>query len=106
MKLSFTAAIAFTIAIATPAVSFVPQCNTAAVAKTSAAFSTMADSGVPPTESTSASSVDDGLIPTKLPSDVGFDYVPLAGALAAGDLVQADQVRMNYLLDVVIIILQ
>jgi hypothetical protein len=52
----------------------------------------MADSGVPPTESQAASSVDDGLIPTKLPSDVGFDYVPLAGALAAGDLVQADQV--------------
>jgi hypothetical protein len=58
-------------------------------------FSTMADSGVPPTESAPASSVDDAVIPTKLPSDVGFDYVPLAGALASGDLVQADQVCRN-----------
>jgi len=52
----------------------------------------MADSGVPPTESAPSSSVDGAVIPTKLPSDVGFDYVPLAGALASGDLVQADQV--------------
>jgi hypothetical protein len=91
MKLSI-ATIAAAIAFASPVNAFAPQCNSPAVARSSAIFSTMADSGVPPTESQAASSVDDGLIPTKLPSDVGFDYVPLAGALAAGDLVQADQV--------------
>lgn len=58
----------------------------------------MADSGVPPTESAAASSVDDAVIPTKLPSDVGFDYVPLAGALAAGDLVEADQITRDALI--------
>jgi len=55
----------------------------------------MADSGVPPTSSSAASNVEDTMLPTKLPSDVGFDYVPLAGALAAGDLVAADQVCLQ-----------
>lgn len=91
MKISI-ATIAAALALATPASAFAPQCNAIAPARTSAIYSTMADSGVPPTESAPASSVDDDLIPTKLPSDVGFDYVPLAGALAAGDLVEADQV--------------
>lgn len=93
MKLSI-ATIAAVIATAAPAYAFAPQCNSPAAfsRSCSAVFSTMADSGVPPTESAPPSSVDDEPIPTKLPSDVGFDYVPLAGALAAGDLVMADQV--------------
>ena len=52
----------------------------------------MAESGVPPTTST-ASDVDDAIIPTKLPSDCGMDYVPLATMLAAGNLAEADQVN-------------
>jgi hypothetical protein len=35
---------------------------------------------------------DDVEIPTKLPSDVGMDYVPLATMLATGQLAEADQV--------------
>jgi hypothetical protein len=69
--------------------------------------STMADSGVPPTTSEDSSNVEDFEIPTKLPSDVGMDYVPLATMLATGQLAEADQVcllcifslaRMNILL--------
>jgi len=96
MKISI-ATIAAALAFATEASAFAPQCNSPAVARTSAIFSTMADSGVPPSESKMASSVD-GMIPTKLPSDVGFDYVPLAGALAAGDLVEADQITRDALI--------
>lgn len=51
----------------------------------------MADSGVPPATSDS-SNVEDLEIPTKLPSDVGMDYVPLATMLATGQLAEADQV--------------
>jgi hypothetical protein len=67
----------------------------------------MADSGVPPTTSEDSSNVEDFEIPTKLPSDVGMDYVPLATMLATGQLAEADQVcllcifslaRMNILL--------
>lgn len=53
--------------------------------------STMAESGVPPTTSDS-SEVEDLDIPTKLPSDVGMDYIPLATMLATGQLAEADQV--------------
>jgi hypothetical protein len=52
----------------------------------------MADSGVPPTTSEDSSNVEDMEIPTKLPSDVGMDYVPLATMLATGQLAEADQV--------------
>ena len=91
MKLSF-ATIAAAIAVATPTYAFAPQYNNGvSIRASSAVFSTMADSGVPPTTSAPAD-VNDEMIPTKLPSDVGFDYVPLAGALAAGDLAEADQV--------------
>jgi hypothetical protein len=70
--------------------------------------STMADSGVPPTTSEDSSNVEDMEIPTKLPSDVGMDYVPLATMLATGQLAEADQVcvlcifslaRMNILVN-------
>jgi len=55
-----------------------------------ALFSTMADSGVPPPTS-DATDVEDIIIPTNLPSDVGMDYVPLATMLATGQLAEADQ---------------
>jgi hypothetical protein len=56
------------------------------------ASATMAESGVPPTTSDS-SDMEDLIIPTKLPSDVGMDYIPLATMLATGQLAEADQVR-------------
>ena len=55
--------------------------------------STMADSGVPPTSTSTVSEVPDADIPKTLPSDVGMDYVPLATMLATGELAQADQVN-------------
>ena len=60
----------------------------AAMAETS-----MADSGKPPEHADSDSNMADVEIPTKLPSDVGMDYVPLATMLATGQLAEADQVR-------------
>ena len=53
----------------------------------------MADSGKPPEHASEDSNVADAEIPTKLPSDVGMDYVPLATMLATGQLAEADQVR-------------
>lgn len=57
----------------------------------------MADSGVPPTSS-AASDVAEMEIPTKLPSDVGMDYVPLATMLATGQLAEADQFTRDALI--------
>jgi hypothetical protein len=79
-----SAASAFT----APHVSFGRSCSRSQV---SLAESTMADSGVPPTTS-DASDVEEWEIPTKLPSDVGKDYIPLATMLATGQLAEADQV--------------
>ena len=59
----------------------------------------MADSGVPASTS-SATDMEDALIPTKLPSDCGMDYVPLATMLASGQLAEADQVRLPAWLDI------
>ncbi len=56
---------------------------------------TMADSGKPPSSATSDMNIADVEIPTKLPSDVGMDYVPLATMLATGQLAEADQVRQR-----------
>ena len=90
MKLIIASVLA--IASINPVYCFAPQCNVAArTASPSVLFSTMADSGVPPA-SAQASAVEDELIPTKLPSDVGMDYVPLATMLASGQLAEADQV--------------
>mmetsp|Transcript_22654 Transcript_22654/g.38815 ORF Transcript_22654/g.38815 Transcript_22654/m.38815 type:complete len:231 (+) Transcript_22654:118-810(+) len=58
---------------------------------------TMADSGKPPA-SADESSVADAEIPTKLPSDVGMDYVPLATMLATGQLAEADQFTRDALI--------
>jgi hypothetical protein len=61
-------------------------------------YSTMADAGVPATktsESDAATSNNQDAevtVPTNLPSDVGFDYVPLATCLATGQWAEADQV--------------
>jgi len=95
MKLSI-ATIATVIVTAAPAYAFAPQCYSPSISSrsSSAVFST----DVPSAESEEASSIDDGLIPLKLPSDVGFDYVPLAGALASGDLKEADQITRDALI--------
>jgi hypothetical protein len=55
---------------------------------------TMAESGKPPASADSDMNMADVEIPTKLPSDVGMDYVPLATMLATGQLAEADQVRL------------
>lgn len=60
---------------------------------TAADTESMADSGIPPAHVDSDAHVADAEIPTKLPSDVGMDYVPLATMLATGQLAEADQVR-------------
>ena len=54
---------------------------------------TMADSGKPPASTNSDMNIADAEIPTRLPTDVGMDYVPLATMLATGQLAEADQVR-------------
>lgn len=58
----------------------------------------MADAGKPPSESDTDSNVADVTIPTKLPSDVGMDYVPLATMLATGQLAEADQFTRDALI--------
>jgi len=59
--------------------------------------SAMAESGVPPSK-TAASAVEDSVIPSKLPSDVGMDYVPLATMLATGQILEADQFTRDALI--------
>ena len=72
------------------------SCRRTALFSTEAA--TMADSGKPPAHSDEDAHVkDDVEIPTKLPSDVGMDYVPLATMLATGQLAEADQVRFMFI---------
>lgn len=56
----------------------------------------MADSGKPPAHASPDAGISDAEIPTKLPSDVGMDYVPLATMLATGQLAEADQVSALY----------
>jgi hypothetical protein len=56
-------------------------------------------SGRPPaTSEASTTTVEDAVIPTKLPSDVGMDYIPLATMLATGQLAEADQVCLEKIL--------
>jgi hypothetical protein len=97
MKIIIPQLLAVIAAIATPTQSFSLSSN-AVVRPTSSTtlYSTMADSGKPPS-SAEATSVEDALIPTNLPSDVGMDYVPLATMLASGQLAEADQVSQHYL---------
>lgn len=58
----------------------------------------MADSGKPLAHSDEDAHVADAEIPTKLPSDVGMDYVPLATMLATGQLAEADQFTRDALI--------
>jgi hypothetical protein len=59
----------------------------------------MADSGKPPAHSDGDANVkEDVEIPTVLPSDVGMDYVPLATMLATGQLAEADQVSVSWMI--------
>jgi len=68
-------------------------CMSEAVAETN-----MADSGKPPAHSDAEAHIADAEIPTKLPSDVGMDYVPLATMLATGQLAEADQFTRDALI--------
>jgi len=59
----------------------------------------MASAGKPPAHSEEDAHVaEDVTIPTKLPSDVGMDYVPLATMLATGQLAEADQFTRDALI--------
>lgn len=58
----------------------------------------MADSGKPPAHADTDGNTADVEIPTKLPSDVGMDYVPLATMLATGQLAEADQFTRDALI--------
>jgi len=58
----------------------------------------MADSGKPPAHADADANTADAEIPTKLPSDVGMDYVPLATMLATGQLAEADQFTRDALI--------
>jgi len=78
--------------------SFTTPSNTFVVSRdTSSLFSTMAESGVPPSQSV-PTDVELSDIPTNLPSDVGMDYVPLAAMLASGQLAEADQFTRDALI--------
>jgi len=57
----------------------------------------MADAGIPPAHSDSTD-VEDGDIPSFLPSDVSMDYIPLATMLATGQLADADQFTRDALI--------
>lgn len=61
---------------------------------------TMADAGKPPASADSDSNMADVEIPTKLPSDCGMDYVPLATMLATGQLAEADQFTRDALIKI------
>lgn len=69
-------------------------------AATTAEPASMADAGKPAASSDAVDSnvADDVEIPTKLPSDVGMDYVPLATMLATGQLAEADQFTRDALI--------
>lgn len=68
-----------------------PTSLTAPKAAASCLFSTEAPAE--PAAEAEEAVVDDGMIPTNLPSDCGMDYVPLATMLATGQFEEADQVR-------------
>jgi len=68
------------------------------MSESAAAETNMADSGKPPAHAESDTDMPDAVIPTKLPSDVGMDYVPLATMLATGQLAEADQFTRDALI--------
>lgn len=68
-------------------------------ATASSSDTSMSSAGKPPAHSESNAHVpEDAAIPTKLPSDVGMDYVPLATMLATGQLAEADQFTRDALI--------
>eukprot|EP00592_Proboscia_alata_P012948 CAMPEP_0194385464 /NCGR_PEP_ID=MMETSP0174-20130528/80441_1 /TAXON_ID=216777 /ORGANISM="Proboscia alata, Strain PI-D3" /LENGTH=185 /DNA_ID=CAMNT_0039173651 /DNA_START=202 /DNA_END=759 /DNA_ORIENTATION=- len=58
----------------------------------------MSEAGVPSPTSSGDSNVSDVEIPTKLPSEKGMDYIPLATMLATGQLAEADQFTRDALI--------
>mmetsp|Transcript_5283 Transcript_5283/g.5798 ORF Transcript_5283/g.5798 Transcript_5283/m.5798 type:complete len:234 (+) Transcript_5283:183-884(+) len=105
LSIAVTSTLATLLAISTPSHAFAPSsttsltCNTVSSTSASTLYSTMADSGVPPAQADASDSVSDDLIPTKLPSDKGMDYVPLATMLASGQLAEADQFTRDALIE-------
>lgn len=101
MRLSLSATLAL---LATSASAFAPAApiarnNAAALFMSETATAeTMADSGKPPAHAENDAHIADAEIPTKLPSDVGMDYVPLATMLATGQLAEADQFTRDALI--------
>lgn len=101
MRLSLSAAI---VLLAGSATAFAPapicRLNNAPLFMTEAATAdtNMADAGKPPASAESSVNIEDVEIPTKLPSDVGMDYVPLATMLATGQLAEADQFTRDALI--------
>jgi len=74
-----------------------PSISLVRVHESTSLFSTMAESGVPPSQS-EPTDTEEIEIPTNLPSDVGMDYVPLATMLASGQLAEADQFTRDALI--------
>lgn len=68
------------------------------MSETVAAGTEMADSGKPPAHADTDANTADAEIPTKLPSEAGMDYVPLATMLATGQLAEADQFTRDALI--------
>lgn len=101
MRLSLSATL---VLLATSASAFAPAApiarnNAAALFMSETATAeTMADSGKPPAHAENDAHIADAEIPTKLPSDVGMDYVPLATMLATGQLAEADQFTRDALI--------
>ena len=54
----------------------------------------------PPQTASPSGTVEDAIIPTKLPSAVGKDYVPLATMLATGQLAEADDFTREALIEI------
>jgi len=60
----------------------------------------MAESGAPPATSDPSGSIPESDIPTKLPTECGMDYIPLATMLATGQLAEADQFTRDALIKI------
>jgi hypothetical protein len=85
-----------TVATATTSYGVASSClySTAEAAETDSTAAAAAAEDDETEDSADAASTDeDIMIPTNLPSDVGMDYIPLATMLATGQFEEADQVR-------------
>jgi hypothetical protein len=87
-----------TVATATTSYGVASSClySTAEAAETNstaAAAAAAAEDDETEDSADAASTDEDIMIPTNLPSDVGMDYIPLATMLATGQFEEADQVR-------------